>query len=139
MSRAAMNILLMVVFIALIYFMMIRPQRKRDKEVKDMRSSLRIGDEVVTIGGIVGKIVKIKDEVIVLQVGSDKVKLEFLKSAIGNVTKTSNAKPAQAAEKAEEEEPEKKTRSKDKKITPKKISAKKSSEEPEEKTDSEEK
>lgn len=123
-----MNILLMVAFIALIYFMMIRPQRKRDKEVKDMRSALKIGDEIVTIGGIVGKIVKIKEDVVVIQVGADKVKLEFLKSAIGNVTKPNAAKSKAAAEKVEEEEePEVKTHDKDKKISPKKISAKKSS------------
>lgn len=59
-----------VVVILLLYFMMIRPQRKRDKEAKAMIEALKVGDKIVTIGGICGKITKIKDEYIFLETGS---------------------------------------------------------------------
>ncbi len=60
----------MVLVIVLLYFMMIRPQRKRDKELKEMISSLKVGDKVTTIGGICGKISKIKDDYVVIETGS---------------------------------------------------------------------
>ena len=62
MKTGLYNIVLILVFIPLIYFMLIRPQRKRDKEVTSMRAALKPGDNIVTIGGIVGKIVRIKDD-----------------------------------------------------------------------------
>lgn len=64
------SLLPMVLVIVLLYFMMIRPQRKRDKEMKAMISALKVGDKVVTIGGIVGKIAKIKDEYVTIETGS---------------------------------------------------------------------
>ncbi|PAB60890.1 preprotein translocase subunit YajC [Anaeromicrobium sediminis] len=78
-------IIMTVVFIAIFYFFIIRPQKKREKEVKDMRSNLKVGDYVVTIGGIQGKISKIKEDDITMEVGSDKVKLRIARWAIGNV------------------------------------------------------
>lgn len=60
----------MVLIIVLLYFMMIRPQRKREKETKEMINALKVGDKVVTIGGICGKVVKIKDEFVVLETGN---------------------------------------------------------------------
>ncbi len=71
-------------FLAIFYFLIIRPQQKKDKKIKEMRSGLSVGDEIVTIGGLYGKIVKIKDDVITIEVGSDKTKLVIAKWAIGN-------------------------------------------------------
>ncbi len=60
----------MVLIIALLYFMMIRPQRKREKETRAMINALKVGDKVVTIGGICGKIAKIKDNYVILETGN---------------------------------------------------------------------
>ena len=79
----------LLILIIAMYFLMIRPQRKKDKQIQEMRSSLQVGDEIVTIGGICGKIVKTKDETIVIQVGADKVKFEMMRWAVSSVTKPS--------------------------------------------------
>lgn len=60
----------MILVIVLLYFMMIRPQRKRDKALREMISALKVGDKVVTIGGICGKITKIKDDYVVIETGN---------------------------------------------------------------------
>lgn len=74
-------------FIVIFYFIAIRPQRKRDKEIQEMRGNLKIGDEVITIGGIKGKITQVKDDYITLELGVAKNKVEFAKWAIGSVIK----------------------------------------------------
>ena len=71
--------------LALLYFFMIRPQKKQEKEVNAMRNSLMVGDEITTIGGIIGKIVSIKDETLVLETSRDGTKIRILKSAVRNV------------------------------------------------------
>ena len=81
-------ILYFVVIIAVFYFFMIRPQKKKEKETKNMLNALRKGDQIVTIGGFYGKIVSVKDEVVTIKLGDATVKLE--KSAIKTVTKASN-------------------------------------------------
>ena len=73
--------------IPLLYFMIYRPQKKQDKKDAEMRKNLEIGDRVTTIGGIVGRVIAIKDDTFVLETGSDRVKLRFIKSAIGSVEK----------------------------------------------------
>ena len=99
---------LILIFFAL-WFFMIRPQKKRDNETKKMRSSLQEGDEIVTIGGIIGKVLSVKDDSVVVYVGSDKTKVEFKKWAIAEVTKKSDRAPkAEAPAPAEEEAPKKK-------------------------------
>ena len=98
----------LIVLIAVMYFLMIRPQRKKDKAVNEMRRSLTVGDEIVTIGGIVGKIVKTKDETIVIQVGSDRVKLEMMRWAVSSVTKEAPGKAREVYEEVKEEEAPKK-------------------------------
>lgn len=67
------------------YFILIRPQQKKDKKIREMRSNLKVGNEVITIGGIHGKVIKIKDDVITIEVGADKVKLTMTKWAVGTV------------------------------------------------------
>ena len=84
------NLLPIVILFVLMYFLMIRPQRKKDKQIKDMRNSVTVGDEIITIGGLCGKIVKTKDETIVVQVGADKVKFEMMRWAVSSVTKESS-------------------------------------------------
>jgi preprotein translocase subunit YajC len=67
------------------YFLLIRPQKKREKNISQMRNSLSIGDDIITIGGICGKIVKIKEEKITIEVGTDKTKFEIMRWAISKV------------------------------------------------------
>ena len=80
-----MTMLLPLLMVVVLLVVMIIPQRRRDKKVKDMLSSLKQGDRVRTIGGIYGTISSIKDDVIVLSVGPDKVKLVFARGAISQV------------------------------------------------------
>ena len=101
--------LLGIVFLFVImYFFMIRPQKKQEKEAADMRNALAVGDEVTTIGGIIGKVVSIKEETFVLETTKDRTKIRFLKGAIRSVdVKIADIAAAQAAEKAEAEAAEK--------------------------------
>ena len=101
-GSSLMSFLPLILLIVVMYFLMIRPQRKKDKEVKDMRNNLQVGDEIITIGGIFGKIVKTKEDSIVVQIGTEKVKVEFMKWAVSSVVKPS-AKRAQKEEEVEEE------------------------------------
>ena len=71
--------------LAIFYFFAIRPQRKKEKEIKEMRGSLKVGDDVVTIGGIYGKIVVVKDDVLTIESGSAKTKLELTRWSVGSV------------------------------------------------------
>ena len=87
MSGTMMTILPLIGLIVLMYFLMIRPQKKRERETTAMRNSLQVGDEIVTIGGLCGKIVKTKDESIVIQAGPDKVKFEMMRWSVSKVTK----------------------------------------------------
>lgn len=123
----AFNILLLVAFIALIYFMMIRPQKKKEKEDQAMRDALAVGDEVLTIGGVIGKVTKITEKSVVIATAADKTKMEFVKSAIASVQKPSanTAKKSGKTEKAEENDGlDEKAPSKDKKVAPKKLTKK---------------
>lgn len=74
---------LVVVFI-IFYFMLIRPQKKRDKEIAKMRSNLQIGDEVVTRGGIVGIVVSIREDTLILETGNERSKIRILRGAVEN-------------------------------------------------------
>ena len=77
-------IFMMLILVAVFYFFMIRPENKKKKEMNQMRDSLKIGDNITTIGGVIGDVVHIKDETIVIEVGADKVRVEFTKWAISN-------------------------------------------------------
>lgn len=76
-----------VVLLAFLYFVLIRPQKKRDKQLKEMRESLKAGDAVVTIGGIVGKVASIKDDEVVIEVGADRTRMAIKKWAIASTSK----------------------------------------------------
>lgn len=79
--QSIMPILMMVLVIVLLYFIMIRPQKKREKQLRDMVNAAKVGDSVVTIGGIAGKIVKIKDQYLYIETGvvGDAEKKGYLK------------------------------------------------------------
>ena len=95
-QSSILTFLPLIIIIAVMYFLMIRPQRKKDKEVQQMRNNIKVGDEIVTIGGICGKVVKVKDDSIVIQVGADKSKFEMKKWAIGSVVSSSSSSSASA-------------------------------------------
>ncbi len=87
-----------VIVIIAFYFVLIRPQQKKDKEDKAMRENLDIGDEIVTAGGIIGRIVSIKDDTLVIETGSDRSKIRITKWAVSqNLTAAEAAKVAKAA------------------------------------------
>ena len=73
------SIIMMALIIVVFWFFIIRPQRKKDKETAKMRSELQVGDEIVTIGGIVGKIISVKEDEIVIETGADRTKLTMKK------------------------------------------------------------
>ena len=80
-----MTIGLVIGMFALLYFFMIRPQKKREKEEAAMREAIQVGDEITTIGGIIGKVVSVKGDTFVLESTKDRTKLRFLKGAIRSV------------------------------------------------------
>ncbi len=84
MDPIVMVLMLVVMFVAF-YFFGIRPQKKQEKETNAMRNSLAVGDEITTIGGIIGKIVSIKEETCVIESAHDKTKIRILKTAVSRV------------------------------------------------------
>ena len=76
-----------VLIIAVMYFMIIRPQKKKDKQMQDMRSNIEIGDTVTTIGGIVGIVTSMKEDTIVVETGTGSSKIRFKRYAVAEVTK----------------------------------------------------
>ena len=97
----ASPLIMMVLMFAIFYFMLIRPENKRKKEAEQMRSAVRNGDKIVTIGGIVGTVVNVKENRIVIETGADQVRIELEKWAISsNETATEAAKAE--AKKAQE-------------------------------------
>ena len=99
-------LIMIVVMLALMYFMMIRPENKRKKQAEEMRNSLKKGDQITTIGGIVGKIVQVTEENIIIETSDDRVRMELTKWAVS----TNNSNPpadAKKGKKTEKEEPAK--------------------------------
>ena len=82
MDQVTMQLVMIGGFMVIAYFLMIKPQKKRQKAIMDMRNNLKIGDNIVTIGGIKGKIVELTDTDVVIETSDDGTKLEFIKSAI---------------------------------------------------------
>ncbi len=128
-NQSVMNIVLLVFLVLVLYFMMIRPQKKRDKAAKEMRESLTKGDEIVTIGGFVGRIVTITNDTVVININAGKgtTNVEILKSAISTIKSPNTVareREEKKAEAIENKEKEVKT-STTKKVTPKKLTPKK--------------
>ena len=80
-----LSIGMIVLLFVMLYFFMIRPQKKQQRRDEEMRGALQVGDEVTTIGGIIGKVISIKGETFVLETTKDKTKIRFLKGAIRSV------------------------------------------------------
>jgi len=78
------GIIMIVAMIGIFYFMLIRPENKRKKEAEQTRNSVKTGDEIITIGGITGKVVNVKDDRIVIETGADQVRMELMKWAISS-------------------------------------------------------
>lgn len=81
------SILMLVAMFAVLYFLMIRPQKKQEKADTAMRESLQIGDDIITVGGIMGRVVTIKDDSVVIETGADRTKIRITRTSIyANVT-----------------------------------------------------
>lgn len=79
------TIIMIIGMFAVMYFFVMRPQKKQEKETQNMRDSLQVGDEITTIGGIIGKIISIKEETVMIETGHDRTKIRILKSAVSRV------------------------------------------------------
>ncbi|MCD8056089.1 MAG: preprotein translocase subunit YajC [Clostridiales bacterium] len=80
-----LTIVMLVVMFVIFYFFLIRPQKKQEKETNAMRDALTVGDEITTIGGIIGKVISIKEETVMIETGKEKTKIRILKSAVRSV------------------------------------------------------
>ena len=90
------TVFMLVAMLAIMYFVMIRPENKRKKEAEQMRSTLKKGDKIVTIGGITGTVVDVKDNKFVIESGADQVRIEFEKWALSSNETAAEAKKAEA-------------------------------------------
>lgn len=95
------TIIMLVIMVAIFYFMMIRPENKRKKEAEAMRSAMKVGDKITTIGGIVGKVVDIKEDKFVIETSADQVRIEFAKWAL-STNETGAERAKEEAKKAQE-------------------------------------
>lgn len=93
---------MLVVMIAVFYFMLIRPEKKRKQEAEQLRSSLKTGDHITTIGGITGTVVDIKEDRFVIETGADRVRLELMKWAL-STNDTASKAAAENAKKVQEQ------------------------------------
>ena len=101
------SVIMLVTMLAIFYFMLIRPENKRKKEAEEMRSAVKTGDKITTIGGIVGTVVNVKEDKVVIETGADQVRIELTKWAI-----SSNETAAEAAEAKAKKEKEAKAKAK---------------------------
>ena len=90
------TIVMLVMMLAVLYFMLIRPENKRKKEAEQMRSAVKVGDKITTIGGICGTVVSVKDDKLVLETGADQVRIELAKWAMSTNETAVEAKKAEA-------------------------------------------
>lgn len=84
-AQQLQGLIIPIGFFVVFYLFAIRPQKKKEKEIQEMRSNLAVGDEVVTIGGIYGKIIVLKEDIVTLEVSSAKTRLDVTKWSIGSV------------------------------------------------------
>ena len=97
----ASTLVMLIVMVGVFYFLMIRPENKRKKEADEMRAAVKVGDEITTIGGIVGTVVHVKEDRFVLETSADQVRIEMAKWAISS-NDTAKAAAEAAAKKAQE-------------------------------------
>ena len=90
------TVIMLVLMVAVFYFMLIRPENKRKKEAEQMRGAVKTGDKITTIGGVIGTVVNVKDDKIVIETSADQVRIEFAKWAISTNETAAEAKKAEA-------------------------------------------
>lgn len=100
------SLLMIIIMVVVFYFLLIRPENKRKKEAETMRSSLKKGDYITTIGGVYGRVVAVTDRTVVIETSEDRVRVEFVKSAVGQVgtldeQAAAQQRPARKSKKAE--------------------------------------
>ena len=93
-------IITLLVMVGVFYFLMIRPESKRKKEAEQMRSNVKVGDKITTIGGVVGTVVDVKEDKFVVETGADRVRIEFAKWAL-STNETGAERAKEEAKKAE--------------------------------------
>ncbi|MBS6720720.1 MAG: preprotein translocase subunit YajC [Peptoniphilus harei] len=86
-QNAMLNFIPLIVMFVIFYFFMIRPQKKKANEINEMRENLKVGDKIITIGGIIGKIVLVKEDYLVIETSSDNAKIEIMKWGINGTYK----------------------------------------------------
>ena len=89
------TLIMLVLMLAVFYFMLIHPENKRKKEAEEMRSAVKVGDKITTIGGIVGTVVSVKDDKLVIETGADQVRIELAKWAMSTNESAAEAKKAE--------------------------------------------
>lgn len=99
-----LSLLIFPLLLVIMYFFMIRPQRKQEKEAAAMRDSLSVGDEVTTIGGIIGRVINVKDDTFVLETTRDRTRIRFERSAVKRIDRKYDAPEATAEEATENKE-----------------------------------
>lgn len=100
-SPMGATIIMLIAMVAIFYFMLIRPENKRKKEAEQLRSSLKVGDQITTIGGIVGTVVNVKEDKFVIETGADQVRIELMKWALSTNDTAAAAAKEEAAKAAE--------------------------------------
>lgn len=128
----------LLALIVIFYFLLIRPQKKKEKAVTAMRNALKVGDEIVTIGGICGKVMKVKEETVTISVGADKTKFEIMKWAVSKVVSDSETTSSSITDSEPLYEDEEENDIQVKKSLPKRIKKKESEQETEAETEPEE-
>ena len=104
MNQGTSTILMLVLMFAIMYFLMIRPENKRKKKAQEMRDSLKKGDVITTIGGIVGRVVMVNKDTIVIETSDDRVRIELTKWAVSTVGVQSSEMPAETKKKDKDTE-----------------------------------
>lgn len=104
MNQGTSTILMLVVMFAIMYFLMIRPENKRKKKAQEMRDSLKKGDVITTIGGIVGRVVMVTKDTIVIETSDDRVRMELTKWAVSTVGVQSSEMPVETKKKDKDTE-----------------------------------
>ena len=102
MDQGMSTIIMLVILFAIMYFLMIRPENKRKKKAQEMRDSLKKGDVITTIGGIVGKIVSVTKDTIIIETSEDRVRMELTKWAVSTTGVQTGEQPENEKKKEEE-------------------------------------
>ena len=103
MGSTVSTIIMVVALIAIFYFLLIRPENKKKKAAEELRNSLKIGDDVTTIGGILGTVCAVKENSVVIETGADRVRIEMTKWAIGTKGSQTSPEPAPAKKEKKDE------------------------------------